>query len=85
MVPIVKEFYSNMMGQEHKMIWVRNSFISLDPRIINVFYTLPSDMECEYSKLIANMTNQTWNKVLKTLTVEGISWANDEMSYDQSN
>lgn len=27
---------------------------------------------------IGNMTTQKWNKVLKTLTVEGASWANEE-------
>ena len=35
-------------------------------------------MECEYSKLFANMTDETWNRVLKALTVEGTSWANKE-------
>ena len=35
-------------------------------------------MECEYSKLIANMTDKTWNNVLKTLTVKRTSWANEE-------
>ena len=24
------------------------------------------------------MTGKTWNKVLKTLTIEGTSWANEE-------
>lgn len=27
---------------------------------------------------IGNMTTQKWNKVLKTLTVEDASWANEE-------
>lgn len=27
---------------------------------------------------IGNMITQKWNKVLKTLTVEGASWANEE-------
>ena len=78
MVPIVKEFYANMLGQEKKTIWVRNALIRLDLRVINTFYNLPSDVECEYSKLIANMTDKTWNKVLKALTIEGTPWANEE-------
>lgn len=54
-LPLVKEFYANMLGQSQQTIWVRNSLVPLDPRVINVFYNLPSDVDCEYSKLIGNM------------------------------
>lgn len=40
-VQIVKEFYANMLGQEQKTIWVRNSLTPLDPQVINAFTTCP--------------------------------------------
>lgn len=77
-MPLIKELYANMIGQSQQNIWIRNSLVPLNPRVINAFYKLPSNVDCEYSKLIGNMTTQKWNKVLKTLTVEGESWADEE-------
>lgn len=59
----------------------RNNFgkkplVPLDPRVINAFYNLAYDVECEYSKLIANMTAKTSNKA--TLIIKGTPWANEE-------
>lgn len=57
-------------------IWVKNS--PLDTRVINVYYNLPANIECEYFKLVANLNNKLWNQIFKTLTVEERTWANEE-------
>ena len=54
-------------------MWVRNTQVSLDPRVINTFYNLPSNVDCEYSKMIGSMTPKKWNSMLKILTVDGSS------------
>lgn len=45
-LPLVREFYANLLGQNQRTIWVKNTLASLNSRIINAFYNLPSDMEC---------------------------------------
>ena len=76
--PLVKEFYANLLSPSQHNIWVRNSVVSLDSRVINSFYNLPSEVDCEYAKLLGNITPPKWNKIFKTLTTEGASWSNDE-------
>ena len=78
MLPIVKEFYSNMLRWDQHTILVRNVQVLLDLRVINAFHNLPSDIDFEYSKIVENMTAKKWSVVLKTLTVEGSSWLNKE-------
>ena len=78
MLPIVKELYFNLLRQDQRTIWVKNVQVPLDLRVINAFYNLLSDIDCEYSKLVENMTTKRWSDVLKTLTVEGSSWLNEE-------
>ena len=46
-LPIVKEFYSNMLQQDQHTIMVRNVQVSLNSRVINAFYNLPSDIDYE--------------------------------------
>ena len=60
------------------LLLVRNTLVPLDPRVINTSYNLPSDVDCEYLKIIGSMSLKKWNSVLKTLTIEGSSWANEE-------
>lgn len=40
-LPLVKEFYANMLGQSQQNIWVRNSLVPLDLRVVNAFYNFP--------------------------------------------
>ena len=47
-LPLVKEFYANLLGQDQRTIWVRNTLVPLDSRAINAFYNLPSNVDCEY-------------------------------------
>lgn len=78
MLPLVKEFYANMLRQDQCNIWVRNSLVPLDTHIINAYYNLPTNIEREYSKLIANLTDKIRQQILQTLTVEKRTWANEE-------
>lgn len=55
-VPIVKEFYSNMLQRDQCNIFVRQVQVLLNSRIINAFYNLPPMIDCEYTKFIENMT-----------------------------
>ena len=57
---------------------VRNVQVPLDPRVINAFYNLPSDIDCEYPTIVENMTAKNLSDVLETLTVEGSSQLNEE-------
>lgn len=75
-LPVVKEFFANMLRHDQCNIWVKNS--PLDTRVINVYYNLPANIECEYFKLVANLNNKLWNQIFKTLTVEERTWANEE-------
>lgn len=45
-----------MLWQDQRTIWVRNTQVPLDPRVINAFYNLAYDVDCEYSKMIGSMT-----------------------------
>ena len=77
-LPLVKEFYANLLSPSQHNTWVRNSLVPLDSRVINAFYNLPSKVDWEYAKLLGNITPQKWNKIFKTLTIEGASWDNEE-------
>ena len=77
-MPLVKEFYVNLVSPGQHNIWVRNSLVPLDSRVINAFYNLPSKINYEYAKLLDKLTPQRWNKIFITLTVKGASWANEE-------
>ena len=77
-LPLVKEFYANLVSPGQHNIWVRNSLVPLDSRVINAFYNLPAEVNCEYDKLLEKLTPQRWNKIFTTLTVKGASWANEE-------
>ena len=77
-LPITKEFYSNKLRQDQCIIVVRNVQVPFDPRVINAFYNLPYDIDCEYSEMVENMTAKKWSDVLKILMVEGSSWLNEE-------
>lgn len=77
-VLLVKELYTNLLGKDQRTIWVINTLVPLDPRVINAFYNLPSDIDCEYSKMVESMTPKKRNSVLKTFTVEGSPWASEE-------
>ncbi|KAK9222171.1 hypothetical protein WN944_010603 [Citrus x changshan-huyou] len=77
-LPLVKEFYANLVSPGQYNIWVRNSLVPLDSRVINPFYNLPSEVNCDYAKLLDKLTPQRWNKIFTTLTVKGASWANEE-------
>ena len=58
MLHVVKEFYANMLRHDQRNIWVKNSLVPLDTRVINAYYNLPANIECEYSKLVANLTDK---------------------------
>ena len=75
---VAKEFYANLVSHGQHNIWVRNLFVLLDSRVINAFYDLPVEINCEYAKLLDKLNPQRWNKIFKTLTVEGASWVNEE-------
>lgn len=47
-LPIVKEFYANVLGQDQWTTWVRNTQVPLNLSVINAFYNLPSNVDCEY-------------------------------------
>ena len=78
MLPLVKEFYANLLCSGQHNIWVRNSLVPLNSRVINAFYNLPSKTNCEYATLLGKLTPQWWNKIFTTLNVKGASWANEE-------
>ena len=77
-LPLVKEFYSNLLSYVQHNTWVKNSLVPLDSRVINAFYNLPSEVNCEYAKLLDKLTPQRWNKIFTTLTVKDASSANEE-------
>ena len=77
-LPVVKEFYANLVSPGQHNIWVRNLLVSLDSRVIKAFYNLSAEINCEHAKLLDKLTPQRWNKIFTTLTVEGASWANEE-------
>ncbi|KAH9763201.1 hypothetical protein KPL70_001079 [Citrus sinensis] len=77
-LPVVKEFYANLVSSSQHNIWVRNSLGLLDSRVINAFYNLPTEINYEYAQLLDKLTSQRWNKIFTTLIVEGASWANEE-------
>ena len=67
-----------MVSPDQYNIWVRNTLVPLDSRVINAFYNLPAETNCEYAKLLDKLTPKKWNTIFTTLTVEGASWANEE-------
>lgn len=69
-LPLVKEFYANLLGKYQRTIWARDTLVPLDPLVINVFNNLPSNVDCEYSKMLKSMTPKKLSSVLKTLIVE---------------
>ncbi|KAH9779814.1 hypothetical protein KPL71_007852 [Citrus sinensis] len=77
-LPVVKEFYANLVSPDQHNIWVRNTLVPLDSRVINAFYNLPAEITCEYAKLRDKLTPKKWNTIFTTLTIEGASWANEE-------
>ena len=78
MLPVVKEFYANLVSPDQHNIWVRNTLVPLDSRVINAFYNLPAEINCEYAKLLGKLIPKQWNTIFTTLTIEGASWANEE-------
>ena len=78
MLPVVKKFYANLVSPGQHNIWVRNSLVPLDSRVINAFYNLLAEINCEYAKLLDKLTPKRWNTIFTTLTVDGASWANEE-------
>ena len=52
MLPVVKEFYANLVRLSQHNIWVRNSLDPLDSQLIIAFYNLPTEFNCEYAKLL---------------------------------
>ncbi|KAH9762999.1 hypothetical protein KPL70_001024 [Citrus sinensis] len=77
-LPLVKEFYANLVSLGQHNIWVRNSLVPLDSQVINAFCNLLSEVNCEYVKLLDKLTPQRWNKIFTTLTVNGAYWTNEE-------
>ncbi|KAH9801429.1 hypothetical protein KPL71_001026 [Citrus sinensis] len=77
-LPLVKEFYANLVSLGQHNIWVRNSLVPLDSQVINVFCNLLSEVNCEYVKLLDKLTPQRWNKIFTTLTINGAYWTNEE-------
>ena len=67
-----------MLQRDHRNIFVRQVQVPLDSRVINVFYDLPLVIDCEYTKFAENMTVNRWGEVLKTFTVQGSKWINEE-------
>ena len=77
-LPVVKEFNANLVSPDQHNIWVRNTLVPLDSRVINAFYNLPAETNYEYAKLLDKLTPKKWNIIFTTLTIEGASWANEE-------
>ena len=77
-LPVVKEFYANLVSLDQHNIWLRNTLVPLDSRVINAFYNLPAEINSEYAKLREKLTPKKWNTILTTLTIEWASWANEE-------
>ena len=77
-IPVIKEFYSNMLQQDQHNIFVWQVQVPLNSRVINVFYDLPPVIDCEYTKFTENMTVNRWGEVLKTFTIQGSKWINEE-------
>ena len=77
-LPVVKEFYANLVSPDQHNIWVRNTLVPLDSRIINAFYNLYAEINCEYAKLLDKLTPKKWNTIFITLTIDGALWANEE-------
>ena len=77
-LPVVKEFYANLVSPSQHNILVRNTLVPLDSRVINTFYNLPAEINYEYAKLLDKLTPKRWNTIFTTLTVEGALWANKE-------
>ena len=78
MLPVVKEFYANLVSPDQHNIWVKNTLVLLDSRVINAFYNLPAEINCEHAKLLDKLTPKKWNTIFTTLIIEGASWANEE-------
>ena len=77
-LPVVKEFYANLVSPDKHNIWVRNTLVPLDSRVINAFYNLPAEITCEYAKLHDKLTPKKWITSFTILTIEGASWVNEE-------
>ena len=56
MPPLVKEFYANLVSLDQHNIWVRDTLVPLDSRVKNAFYNLPAEINCEYAKLLDELT-----------------------------
>ena len=44
LLPVVKEFYANLVSPDQHNIWARNTLVPLDSRVINAFYNLPVEI-----------------------------------------
>ena len=77
-LPVVNEFYANLVSPDQHNIWVRNTLVPLDFRVINAFYNLPAEINCECAKLLDKLTTKKWNTIFTTLIIEGTLWANEE-------
>lgn len=56
-LPIVQEFNSNMLQQDQHTVLIRKVQVPSDLRVINIFYHLPSDIDCPYFESI---TTKKW-------------------------
>lgn len=67
-----------MLQQDQHNIFVRQVQVSLDSRVINTFYDLPTVIDCEYTKFAKDMTIKKIRVVFKTLTIPSSEWMNEE-------
>ncbi|KAH9685728.1 hypothetical protein KPL70_014067 [Citrus sinensis] len=71
-LPLVKEFYANLVSPGQHNIWVRNSLVPLDSRVINAFYNLPSEVNCELMPTTHTTTVSQEMLVLLYVIIRGL-------------
>ncbi|KAH9753175.1 Endonuclease [Citrus sinensis] len=72
-LPVVKEFYANLVSPDQHNIWVRNTLVLLDSRVINAFYNLPAEIAFSGVRLDARDEHVKNNGAFTARTIERVA------------
>ena len=76
-VPLVREFYSNILTSAQTFSMVRGGKVSFSASIINMHWGL-DDVDDDYVPLLVSISINELNLILSSMTIEGTTWLPDK-------
>ena len=74
-VPLVREFYSNLVTKDCSSVMVRGSLVSFSAETINDVYGLPPSIDSEYPALVAAPKAEIFDEVLRLIAIPTAAWS----------